>query len=371
MMFTEKAKKTADACRFCWMCRHLCPVGLVTGKEINTARAKGLMVSLTERGTEFDETIAQSMWECALCGLCSADCATGYEPRVYVREARSWAVAKGIAPESVQKLIDRMLETGSMYGVQPEEKFKALGKALNDLPEKAETLLYIGEVAAVKTPEVALAVLSILKKAGISFAMLKDEPDSGAYLGDLIGFTEEARERAVKLTEAIDKTGAKTVVVLDPVDARIMKHEYCEWNCLMDAEVVTATAYMASLIEKGLLKPEPLQIGEAAMHDAGALARDLQETQTARNILAAMDVPLKEMFLNRKLSKSSGGALLAEYEPKIAMMTAKARWNDALRLGIRTIVTEAPGSFYALSRAVPEGAALHDIFTLLDSACKT
>ena len=23
-MFSEKSKKHADACRFCWMCRHLC-----------------------------------------------------------------------------------------------------------------------------------------------------------------------------------------------------------------------------------------------------------------------------------------------------------------------------------------------------------
>ena len=39
-MFSEKSKKNADACRFCWMCRHLCPVQLVTGKETNPPRAK-------------------------------------------------------------------------------------------------------------------------------------------------------------------------------------------------------------------------------------------------------------------------------------------------------------------------------------------
>ena len=41
-MFSEKAKKHADACRFCYMCRHLCPIELVTGKENNTPRAKAL-----------------------------------------------------------------------------------------------------------------------------------------------------------------------------------------------------------------------------------------------------------------------------------------------------------------------------------------
>ena len=47
-MISQNAKKHADACRFCWMCRHLCPVGLATGKEINTPRAKGLLLSMVE-----------------------------------------------------------------------------------------------------------------------------------------------------------------------------------------------------------------------------------------------------------------------------------------------------------------------------------
>ena len=40
-MISQIANKHADKCRFCWMCRHLCPVQLQTGKEINTPRAKG------------------------------------------------------------------------------------------------------------------------------------------------------------------------------------------------------------------------------------------------------------------------------------------------------------------------------------------
>ena len=42
MNFTEKSMGIVDSCRFCWMCRHLCPISLKTGKEINSARARGL-----------------------------------------------------------------------------------------------------------------------------------------------------------------------------------------------------------------------------------------------------------------------------------------------------------------------------------------
>ena len=32
-MISQLASKHADKCRFCWMCRHLCPVQLQTGKD--------------------------------------------------------------------------------------------------------------------------------------------------------------------------------------------------------------------------------------------------------------------------------------------------------------------------------------------------
>ena len=55
MNITEKAKNIIDNCRFCWMCRHVCPIGNATGQERNTARARfgrvacGARRSLVER----------------------------------------------------------------------------------------------------------------------------------------------------------------------------------------------------------------------------------------------------------------------------------------------------------------------------------
>ena len=95
-MISQKAKIQADACRFCWMCRHLCPVGLQTGKEVNTPRAKGLLLSMVERGTAFDRDMAEVMYECLLCDACSNDCATGFEPPVFIREGRTAAVVEDV-----------------------------------------------------------------------------------------------------------------------------------------------------------------------------------------------------------------------------------------------------------------------------------
>ena len=73
-MISQNALKHANKCRFCWMCRHLCPVQLQTGKEINTPRAKGLLLSMNQRGKAFGPDEAQAMYECLLCDACTNDC---------------------------------------------------------------------------------------------------------------------------------------------------------------------------------------------------------------------------------------------------------------------------------------------------------
>ena len=81
MQVSQKSKETFDACRFCWMCHHICPIGNATGHERNTARARALSLSLVERGgLALDEEVSANLYECALCSGCAHDCITGWDP---------------------------------------------------------------------------------------------------------------------------------------------------------------------------------------------------------------------------------------------------------------------------------------------------
>ena len=77
MNITEKAKNIIGNCRFCWMCRHVCPIGNATGQERNTARARALGASLVVRGASALKEIADNVYECTLCGACTNNCVTG------------------------------------------------------------------------------------------------------------------------------------------------------------------------------------------------------------------------------------------------------------------------------------------------------
>lgn len=347
-MYSEKAYHIADNCRFCWMCRHVCPVGLKTGKEINTPRAKGLLVSMEKRGFEMEKDSAEAFYECMLCGSCSNDCATGFEPPVFIREARTRAAAAGLLPEAVERVLDRVLDTGVMY--EECEEPKALSEKINDHQKKAKLLLLLGATARIRRPEMALALMRLLEKAEVDFMVLEKEPGTGSELYDLIGAVEETREQAAACSRQLCDTGAEKIVVLDSYLAETLKHEYPLWDCALESEILTATSFVAGLIDEGRLHPEALSLS-VTIHDSPRLARDLKETEPVRDILKASVCEIKEMFLNRELTRCCGSSLFAEYAPKLALLTGQGRLEDAKRTGAGILVVECPQALDVLKMA--------------------
>ena len=367
-MYSEKAVKTIEACRFCPMCRHLCPIGLKTGNEGNTPRGKALLANYVLRGMDYTAEMASDMYECCLCHACATDCETGFEPPLFIREARTQAVVEGRVPPRVQKVIDNVQATDNVFGLPRDEKFASLGDAVKGLPAQAGVLLYIGNTAAYKAPEIARAALELLKKAGISFTVLKDEPSSGTEFADLVGFVEDVRVVAEKCAQRINETGAKTIVVLDANSARMFKQQYAEWGIRLCGTVVTAQACFAGLIAEGRLSPRKVSLS-ATFQDDSTLTRELDETEPAREILRALGIELKEMFLNRKRVKSGGTVLMDEYAPRLVQLTGEGRWADILRAKVPTLLTATPDCYYVMKKTAPGGMEVKDVFVLLEENC--
>lgn len=354
-MISENALHHAEKCRFCWMCRHLCPVQHQTGSEINTPRAKGLLLSMVNKKAQpFDKDMARAMYECLLCDACTNDCATGYQPPLFIREARTEAVVNETAPESVMKLIENMEATGNIFGVEKP----SYGQ------EGSDVLVYIGEAAAIKAPGMAKNLLALLDKAGVSAKVLESEPASGVMLGDLMGYTEEIRQQAAACARAINETGLP-VVVLDSYDAEIMTQKYPEWGCELTAGVTTATAFVAKLLEeKKLGQKASLEI-LGACHDDDRLARTFHEFTPVRAMAKAAGYQLAEMFNHEKLARSCGTAVAYGYMPDLVKRIAGGRWEDLTRTKAKAMLVANPETWLCFSLCVPEGYTLVDLFGAL------
>lgn len=344
MNITEKAKKIADSCRFCWMCRHICPIGNATGQERNTARARSLGVSLVVRGATELKEISDNIYECTLCGACTNNCMTGWDPKVFIQEVKTEIVLNGETPDYILNLLEKYQATGNVFGA---EACKCLDGLYNT---DSETALFVGQDALYKSPESVKNAVAILKNAGVEVSLDKNQ-DSGAALWFLTGKTGETQAAAKKCAEMLN--GYKTVVVYDPVDLKLMLHEYKEWGIEIKAEIIGFNEYLLKLIENGALKVKK-SANEYSLQDNYAYARELDDSETGRKLIEKVGT-VKDMLLIGKEANLAGQLIMAEYMPEVMTQVAKDRWTNAINMACKTVVTENPAEYVALKETCPEG----------------
>ena len=342
---TENSKKHVDSCRFCWMCRHICPIGNATGLERNTSRARALGLSLVNREVFTLSEVIDNVYECACCGACTKECVTGWDPVMFTKEARLDAAMEGVLPAYIDKLVDNCLETGNAYGAK--EVDATLKEAVAAHEAKTDTLLFLGVDALYKVPQAAVNAIKVLEKAGVSFTVLETEPASGQQLEYLISAANETKEQmesCAKALNAFDK-----VVVFDPQDANVFKREYKEWGVELTADVETFTSYVAGLLKSGALKAE--NSGKAVVYqDPFQLSRNLAETEEARKIIAAYGTP-KEMLCHGADTIWAGNLLMKEWMPDVMLRVAEDRINNAKGVKADTIVTASVSEYASLKAA--------------------
>ncbi|MBQ2754750.1 MAG: (Fe-S)-binding protein [Clostridia bacterium] len=348
MQFTQKSKEHIDSCRFCWMCHHVCPIGNATGLERNTARARALGLSLVARDAiQYSEDIINNVYECTLCGGCMTDCVTGWDPVMFTKEARLGAALDGKLPEYVLTMINNLNEKGNIYGADKNPNIPVF--------EDKDTLFFLGEDTRAKG--CAKNAVELLKKAGVSFALLENEPNSGASMNFLVGAVAETKEMMEQCAKVL--SNYKTVICYDPYDADVMLREYKEWGIEVKAEIKTFTSFVAELIKNGALKVK--NSGKSyTPQDNPYLARDLEETQPIRDILSACGT-VNEMLLNKEHTVLAGQLIMGEYMDDVILKVADARWTNAKNMDVKTLVTESTAEYEYLLRTKPEDIELKKV----------
>ena len=344
MNITEKAKNIIDNCRFCWMCRHICPIGNATGLERNTARARAMGASMVVRGATELKEIAENIYECTLCGACTNNCMTGFDPKVFIQELKTQIILNGETPAYIMALLEKYQQMGNVFGV---EACKCLDELYNT---DSETLLFVGQDALYKSPESVKNAVALLKKANVAASLDKNQ-DSGAALWFLTGKTAETQNAAKKCAEILNTY--KTVIVYDPVDLKLMLHEYKEWGVAITAKLVSFNEYLLSLIENGKISVKKAQ-NEYSLQDNYAYARELDDCETGRKLIEKVGV-VKDMLLIGKEANLAGQLIMAQYLPDVMLQVAKDRWFNAKNMDCKTLVTENPAEYVALKATAPQG----------------
>lgn len=224
-MHIEKHLDVISACRFCFMCRHLDPVGNVTFRESDTPRGRALIVDRMRMAPECmkDPDFIDALYRSALSAANRTHCVSHYDETGLALAARQDIVEAGLAPKKVKALAKELEKVG----------FSVKGKG---------DVLYYGTFPALYP---TCKILS--------------GKDPGKAL-EVLGFIKESKKVFAAFKRAVADSTCKTLVVAEPSAYDFLKDKltgvkvvHCT-EYLLAAPVKTGRARKAFYLESDFLK---------------------------------------------------------------------------------------------------------------------
>ena len=371
---------TTENCRFCWMCRHVCPVGAVTHRETHTPHAWALTIESVRRGQlQWNAETADVLYACADCGLCQAHCATDQPLPDAIARAREAVVAVGQAPAAILELRDRLSADGHPYGADPSRASDVVSTgrhamaAASPAPERTAAL-FVGDAAHHLAPAAVEAATFLLQAAGVRTIPVGVGRSSG-WLASSAGLSEVASTLARRALAEIAETAASEVIVLSTADRWALEHVYpVRLGLPLPAGLVVkeAVGVLADGEAGGTLR-FGTQPGPAyGYHDPCHSVRVARDGAVPRRLLVAAlgEAGARQLFWREGRAHPCGALGGLEWShPDIARALAESRLADAKAAGVSRLITEDASCAHHLRQASRSDVLVENLFEVLAPLC--
>ncbi|MDY6864097.1 MAG: (Fe-S)-binding protein, partial [Thermodesulfobacteriota bacterium] len=209
------------------------------------------------------------------------------------------------------------------------------------IPENAEVMLFVGCISSYKSREIAKAAANILKTAGITFGILKDEWCCGMKVLNA-GSCNSGKKVAKHNVTALRKAGAKTVIMQCGECYKGFKIDYPEMIGELPFEVLHITQFIKKLINEGKINLTEQIRKKVTYHDPCALGRFSGVYDEPREILKMIPgTELVEMYPAKEYAWCCGGSIKDAY-PDLAVKIAVDRVNHAHEVGAEVLTSACP-----------------------------
>ena len=350
-----------ENCRYCLMCRHVCPVGHVTRLETLTPHGWGLTIASVQRDvlTWNDETV-EVLYSCADCGLCRANCATDQPLPDAIAAARAEVTAQHLAPAIVYEIGEMLEQYENPYVKQTPEKVTGTGAVA----------LFVGDETAHRWSEGMNAARTLIQATGVTPVEIGIGRNNG-YLASSLGLPETSRLLAQATLDELRASGARKLLVLSPGDYFAFNQHLTERLGLTwpeEVELIELTTYMYDHFKAGRLTLTPIEDTTSyAYVDPAHAVRAPAGRAAARAILnAVLPIPARELFWRGERAHPTGSTALQFTQPHLADRLTFARLDDTVKSGARVAITEDAGTLYQLKRhAARFGVRVQGLYELL------
>jgi Fe-S oxidoreductase/nitrate reductase gamma subunit len=361
--FTWKQLLDGDACIRCGRCQDNCPAYL-SGKPLSpkklTQDLKRCLVTMAPKllakknDGENEEALVpgvigeEEVWACTTCRSCEEQCPMFVEhvPKI-VDLRRNLVMMESSFPSEAQVAFRGMENNGNPWNVGWKSRvdwMKGLEVAELAAEPAVEYLYWPGCSGAFdnRNKKVATAMVKLLKKAGVSFAVLGNTEkccgDSARRLGNEYLYQTLAQENI----ETLNGHGVKKIITSCPHCFNTLKNEYPQFGG--HYEVIHHSVFLRSLIRAGKLTPGNVPETACTYHDSCYLGRYNNVYDEPREIIGSVPgMALKEMKRNKQLGFccGAGGGRMWLDEPMNARVNFK-RTEEALATGANLIATACP-----------------------------
>ncbi len=370
-MVVQTGGDTLYQCMQCGLCFASCPWRQVEGEISEEFNARKLqhMAQLGVEGYESDNIL----FACTTCGVCKVRCTRNVDPIANQRVLRGMIAEAGSVPPVYRPVIASLRDNGNPWQGERSERMD-WAKDL-DVPafgDDTEYLLFVCCTSCYdqRCTEIAKALVSVLKKTGVSFGVIGEEESCCGESIRKIGSEETFQKLADSNVQLFKDKGVKKIITTSPHCLYTFRNEYPELGG--EFEVVHYSELLQGLIKDGKINVDKELGKKVIFHDPCYLGRHNEVYEAPRDVLDAMPgterVEMACFGIDSICCGGGGGRIWTETDPGARF--GDLRIKDAMNKEADIVATACPYCTIMLDASnITEGKedlAIKDIAEILD-----
>ena len=356
---------------------------LATIKEQN-AKGNGQIELPVWNGPDMiTEVVTEEViWGCTTCGWCEEGCPVNIEHIQRIVDMRRYDVMmESRFPQEVVNVFKNLEVNSNPWGIGYDKRANwAVDLGVKTLAEDPDTevLYWVGCAGSFdeRNQKVSRAMVNILHKAGVKFAILGTEEgctgDPARRLGNEYLYSTLAQQNV----DTLNRYKVKEVITHCPHCFHTLKNEYPDLGG--DYTVYHSSEYINQLLRRDLITPQQALTERVTFHDPCYLSRHNQRYEAPRSSLGAIpQLQLNEVTQSKKRTfccGAGGGAVWKE--EKLGSRINYKRVDQLMEANPETIAVGCPFCMLMMDDAVKgknldEKVKVKDLVELVSDSLET